>query len=76
MEQEFDQSKTLFLPFGAAIDLRAGVATRSSKIWRRSRFGVVPKISEGPRMFRKNVDSLIGRSYFLYTFCLEQYSDY
>ena len=76
MGQELDQSKTLFLPLGAAIDFRTGVATRSSQIWRRFGLEWLPRLVREPRMFRRNVNSLIGLWYFFIHLLQRKYSDY
>lgn len=76
MGQELDLSKTLFLPLGAAIDFRTGVATRSSQIWRRFGLEWLPRLVREPRMFRRNVNSLIGLWYFFVHLLFRKYSDY
>ena len=64
MGKELDLSETLFIPLGAAIDFRTGTATRSSKSWRRLGLEWLPRLIREPRMFRRNINSLIGITFF------------
>lgn len=64
MGKEFDLDETLFIPLGAAIDFRTGIAMRSSKTWRRLGLEWLPRLIREPRMFRRNINSLIGITFF------------
>lgn len=76
MGQKIDQSRAHFLPLGAAIDFRTGFAIRSSKIWRRLGLEWLPRLVREPRMFRRNVNSLIGLLYFFIHLMFRKFSDY
>lgn len=59
-------SSILFLPVGAAIDFRTGVAKRSSTVWRSLGLEWLPRLFREPRMLRRNINSLIGAIFFFF----------
>lgn len=64
--KKLGRSDLFFLPLGAAIDFRTGVAKRSSQVWTKFGFEWLPRLIREPRMLKRNVKSLIGAVYFLF----------
>tara|TARA_B100000963_G_scaffold334365_1_gene327516 strand:+ start:3163 stop:3885 length:723 start_codon:yes stop_codon:yes gene_type:complete len=74
--KEFDHTKTLFIPLGAAIDFRTGAAVRSSRTWRNLGFEWLPRLIREPRMFIRNINSLIGVIFFFFHLLQKKFLDF